>query len=232
MEIVPYLAMTPAEFSGSPQPDKRVAWMACHFSSHNSGLSNIPAHLPEDSILILDDSYPIQGHEPTLIFTQLQDTLLKLGIQKLLLDFQRPYSEELNALVHHLQSLPCQVAVTESYAKNVNCPIFLPPVPLHKTAEAHVQPWEGREIWLEIAPMEASYLITEQGCEIDTLPAISHRKLTHYDAEICTHYHISITNSAASFLLRRTVEDVKKLLQKADGLGIDVTIGLYQELME
>ena len=151
MALPLYLALTAAEMAGNPHPDN-LTYMACHFSSGGKGLSNLPNVLPPGAILILDDSTPMDGHDPDLIGKQLKDLVQKFRCESLLLDFQRPKNNEQQALAKMLSStLPCPVGVSEPYAKGLSCPVFLPPVPPDMSPSRHLAPWQGREIWLEAA---------------------------------------------------------------------------------
>ena len=76
MGIPHYLAMTAAEFSAN-MPQKDTAWMACHFSSCSHGLSNLPEELPSGALLILDDSTPMECHDPETVKRQLAPAIEK-----------------------------------------------------------------------------------------------------------------------------------------------------------
>ena len=54
MAIRTYLAMTASEFAKADPLPPHVAWMACHFSPYDSGLTNLPRKLPTNSLLILN----------------------------------------------------------------------------------------------------------------------------------------------------------------------------------
>lgn len=229
MAIQPFLAMTAGEFmAGAPLPPK-IAWMACHFSPYTTGLSNVPDILPPGSLLILNDRTPICGHDPRSVAFQLKDCVEVCGCQGVLLDFQRPGIDETSALVKYLtEVLPCPTAVSEGYAKELTCPVFLPPLPHHVALPDYLAPWEGREIWLEVATDAETITITEDGAAIAPCSGIVSGK--HRDERLFCHYTTEVSDTAAAFTLHRTREDLERLLAEAEKLGVTTAVGLYQEL--
>ncbi len=222
-----YLAMTAAEIGTNSSLPLNLAWMACHFSPYGTGLSNLPQALPAGSMLILNDRTPVADHDPEVIVSQLQDITENFGCSRLLLDFQRPGETRTRQIAERiLQELPCPVAVSEYYTEGLDCPIFLPPVPLWKTAEEYIKPWTGREIWLEAALDGAQITVTEQGATFLPCPA-PEAPLPHFDNDLCCHYGTELTDSAAVFTLQRTRDDLQKLLNNEN---IACFVGLYQEL--
>lgn len=231
MPIQPFLAMTAAEIRDSSSFPGKIAWMACHFSPYGTGLSNLPASLPPNSLLILNDRTPIQGHDPNLIFQQLSDCISSLGCRGLLLDFQRPGYQEMVHLIKHLtEALSCPVIVSDLYAKNENCPVFLSPVPPSVSLEEHIAPWTGRDIWLEIALDGEVIDLTEKGAQVTSLPHPDQDRQGFSEKNLHCHYHITLEEDSAKFTLWRTREDLDQLLAEAESIGIAAAVGLYQEL--
>lgn len=222
-----YLAMTAAEFTACSSLPARPAWMACHFSPYGTGLSNIPKKLPRDAMLILNDRTPIHGHDPKTIVQQLQG----LECSSLLLDFQRKDSSQTMAVAKAiLEGLDCLVGVSELYGKDLDCPVFLPPVPPGTSVEACLAPWQGREIWLEAALDSLRYTVTAEGSAAappDRLPEAGLR-----DESLHCHYHIDLHKDSVDFTLFRTREDLAALLEAAGSIGVTRAVGLYQELGE
>ncbi len=222
-----YLAMTATEIAGNPNFPGPMAWMACQFAPYGTGLSNLPAALPENSILMLSDQLPLQGHNPTLIASQLGQAAEALGCSHILLDLQRPGDVNAEALVRQLlDTLPCPVIVSEPYAAGLDCPVLLPPMPLHKTLGEHLAPWEGREIWIEAALNACTVTVTQADsqfspCEEPPNP------LPHQDRELNCHYSLRLEADAAVFTLHRSWEDLEKLMESELVTG---WVGLYQEL--
>lgn len=230
MEILRYLAMTAAEVQSNPNPDFPIGWMSCHFSPNNPGLSNVPTSLPPNSLLILDDSFPFQNHDVDTIENQLKEIISQFQIQKLLLDLQRPKSEEVEMLIAQFcNALPCSMAVTESYAEKSSCGVFLSPPPLHRTLKDHIVPWRGKEIWLELAPQAACYAITESGCSIKPDSLTAKEQFPHRDKNLHVSYRIEPSEDCVVFRLQRSQEELEKLVKEAENLGITTVIGLYQE---
>ena len=123
---------------------KRTAYMACHFSAGGAGLSNMPRSLPEDSLLLLDDSMPVQGHNPETVVKQLNELVNKFSVRAVLLDFQRPPTEEAQKMVSAIaQGCSCTAAVTPAYVKK-GFPVFLPPPPANKSLKEYLKPWSKR----------------------------------------------------------------------------------------
>ena len=229
MALPLYLARTLAEMAGNPMGCGHFAYMACHFSPGGAGLSNCPPALPENALLILDDSTPMDGHDPEQILRELAQIIQTLGCTSLLLDFQRtdiPGQRELAELLS--RTLPCPVAVSESYAKDLPCPVFLPPVPPDMPPGDYLKPWQGREIWLEAALEGITLTLTEQGCTAAPLWDFPNTGLA--EDRLHCHYTVETAENSATFRLWRTHRDLTGLLTEAETLGVAKAIGLWQEL--
>ena len=231
MGIPLYLAMTASELSAADSLPERIGWMACHFSAYGSGLSNFPASLPPDSLLIVNDRIPIFGHDPAVICKQIQKLLTQFDLKRILLDFQRPGEAETETLVAHLtQQLPCITAVSEGYAGKGDYPVFLPPPALHCPLNEYLQPWKGREIWLEAATACAGYTVTQEGCRIHPELFVDDDTLPHEDNALHCRYGLEIQDTSAHFLLQRGKKEVDTLLKEAQALGVTAAVGLFQDL--
>jgi len=203
--------------------------MACEFSQSGSGLSNLPSVLPPGSMVMISDAKPLQQHSEDVILTQLQ----ALNAESVLLDFQRPYNENLLHLAEQIvMQLDCPVGVSPPYAKNLNCPVFLPPVPLNKTPKAYFAPWDGREIWLDTALDALEILVTTQGSRFTSLPYPTPGKPVFIDPQLHCCYHTTVAEQKVLFTLYRTKETLGSLLASVQKLGVTRCIGLYQELYE
>lgn len=231
MAIAPFLAMTAAEMRNHAVLPPKIAWMACHFSPYGTGLSNLPGNLPSGSLLILDDITPPRGHDPARIAEQLTQCVEILGCSGLLLDFQRQNSSETAALAKYLtEALPCPTAISDCYAGDLDCPVFLPPVPPSVPLEEHLSPWQGRGIWLEIGLCGEMLTLTQQGCTVAPLLHPDPNRDGFSDPKLHCHYTIETGEKSAGFTLWRTVEDWNAFLKEAESLGVSGTVGLYQEL--
>ena len=230
MPLPIYLAMTAAELRQNPPKSNEIAWMACHFSPYATGLSNCPKQLPPGAMMILNDRTPVCGHDPALVAAQLQDLVESLKCSRVLLDLQRPGEALTESIVDAvLSALPCPVAVSECYGRDLTCPVFLPPVPLLMSPEAYLAPWQGREIWLEIAPDASNYRLTEQGCR--QLPFSPGDKRTiHKEEKLLCQYSIEVSEDAAIFSIERRPDDLRSLCSAAEELGVACLVGLFQEL--
>ncbi len=230
MGITHYLAMTAAELHGTADLPPALGWMACHFSPFGTGISCLPRELPPGSLLILDDMTPIHGHDPKRIARQLADAAAAFQCAGVLLDFQRPDSEETAVLVKHLlDTLPCPAAVSSLYAGDGEWPVFLPPVPCHDSLSEYLLPWKGREIWLETSLSPETIALTEDGAAISPSPLPDTAEAFREEVLHC-RYRMQISDEDVTFTLWRTREDLGDLLKEAEDLGISRAIGLFQEL--
>lgn len=221
-----FLAVTGKE----PEPirPKRTAYMACHFSPGGSGLSNTPRSLPDGSILLLDDSMPVQGHDPETSVQQLNELVSKFSVRAVLLDFQRPPTSESNEMASAiLQNCGCTVAVTPAYAKK-GFPVFLPPPPPNKPLAEYLKPWEKNRVFLELAIEGLEITVTKKGSRFS--PVCPTSALPLADVRLHCHYGVTVFPGKAVFTLCRTREDLAELAQEAEVLGVLGTVGLYQEL--
>lgn len=230
MDIPCALAMTRAEFTLAQTRPKHMAWMACHFSSAGGGLSNLPDGLPAGSMLMIDDSFPPNGHDPERIVAQLLP-FTSNGIHNILLDFQRPDHEENRQLARYLTAeLPCRVCVTPAYAEDLDCPVLLPPPALHQHIQDHLALWKGRPIWLEATLDAERITVTEKGSSV-TEEVFSPLQGEYFtDTALCCRYQIQALEDRVIFTLVRDRQMLRALLKKAAALGVTQSIGLYQQL--
>ena len=227
MAIHPILAMTGHEIRETEVLPTKIAWMACQFSPHDTGITNLPTHLPDDAMIILSDENPIHNHDPQRI----ADQLFRLRPGSVLLDFQRPRNEPAALIAQTLvQALPCPVGVSPPYAKEFPCPVFLPPVPPHILLEDHIRPWNGHEIWLELALDASQITITAEGSTLRPILFAEPAENPHHDERLHCHYFIREEPDALRFYLYRTREDVASMLSSVQNPNITHAIGLFQEL--
>lgn len=228
-----YLAMTASEFAAAAKLPPKAGWMACHFSPYGTGLSNLPASLPQGSLLILNDRIPILGHDPLRIEAQLAQAVDALSCAAVLLDFQTVNQPALRSLARHLvSSLPCPVSVCEEYAEDLACPVFLSPCPHHSRLTEHILPWSGRECWLDLAVDAETITLTEKGATILPLPLGEVPEAGRREEMLHCHYSIENTDESSRFTLWRTREDLNALKAAAEHLGIHTFIGLQSEWHE
>ena len=232
MALPLYLAMTAAEIQENAPLPTYFSYMACHFSPYGTGLSNLPPWLPKHTLLILNDRIPIHGHDPRRITNELTALATEFMCSGILLDFQRERCQEVLQLVTlAADMLPCPVAVPPAYASDCTCPVFLPPIPPDMAPEDYLRPWKGREIWLEVSLECLALTITPSGCKTtpcsfpDNSKGIPCRKL------YC-HYQIITEADQAKFILFRTRNDLDRMLNTLQSLGISRAVGLWQELSE
>ena len=229
MESSVFLAVTAHEMEEFLP--ERLAYMACHFSPYNNGLSNIPSSLPAGSILLLDDSMPVQEHDPRLVTEQLLELANRFSLHAVLLDFQNePTAAGAEIAAAIAEALPCPVAVTEQYGALKNCPVFLAPPPVNTPLNTYLAPWLERGIFLEIAPDGLQITVTEQGAQQAPLPSGAVCNLQRQDTRLHCHYRVEVLPKKAVFTLHRTREDALAMADQALQLGVRAAVGLYQEL--
>ena len=164
-----FLAVTAKEMEAVlPQ---RTAYMACHFSAGGSGLSNMPQALPKGSILLLDDSMPVQGHDPETVVQQLKELADKFSVRAVLLDFQKPPTTESKEMVSCiLRNCGCTAAATPAYAEE-GFPVFLPPPPPNKPLAEHLKPWKNG-VFLELYSEGLEVTVTKDGSRFTVLAGV------------------------------------------------------------
>lgn len=231
MAITGYTALTAAEFNSLHPLPAHPAWMACHFSCYSTGLTNFPYMLPPGSMVIVNDRTPVQGHSPEKVLEQLTALGEDLKPDCFLLDLQRPDNPQTAQIVSLLaDKFPFPIGVSEHYAQSLSCPVFLCAPPVDCALDAHLKPWEGREIWLEIAPDAQTATITASGCSFT--PAIIQplESPASYDRNTCCRYTWELTDDAAVFHLLRDQDALSDILRAAEHHNITRAVGLYQQL--
>lgn len=223
-----YLALTAAEFLQETQLPEKAAYMACHFSCYGTGLSNLPDNLPDKSLIILNDRTPADRHESKVILSQMEALVEKHAPYGVLLDFQRQDVDVSREVAQLLTgSLPCPVGVTLPYGEELNCPLFLPPPPLHMPLDEHLAAYGDREIWLEVAPETQYYIVTENGCCMQNAEGTELSQTVFSFPPAFCHYCIETSREQIRFTLQRSREDISLLLDS--DRRITCGIGLYQQ---
>ena len=226
-----YLAMRLAEFADYQPPPPNAAWMACPFSPEWEQFVCDPPALPPGAILILTDE--VMPETPNFkdcseLICQVAQAMDCAGV---VLDFQKPNTTQTAAFAARLvAALPCLVAVSEAYAAGLDCPVFLSPCPHHTPLTEHLAPWQGREVWLDLAVDAEILTLTPKGADIAPLPLSACPPEGHREERLHCHYSIETGDDFARFTLWRTKEDVDALMEEAETLGIQTFVGLWQEL--
>lgn len=228
MAIAHYLAMTAAEMTVAPL-SRYTAWMACHFSPYSTGLRNLPQQLPEGCLLILNDRIPIHGHDPQRICSELEDTVQKFHCSGILLDFQNRDVPETDALAGFLvEKLSCPLGISPGYQKD-GAAVFLPAVPPDTPLQDYLAPWKGKRVWLETALEGMDISLTKNGAQIVSMQEHSFPSSFSDEALHC-HYCMEESHDSITFHLWRSAEDLSALMEEAEILGVEMGVGLFQEL--
>lgn len=228
MAIPCYLAMAEEEIARCTSLPEKMAWLSCRFSRTDRGIDHLPPSLPAGSLIVLDDSLPPAGHDPARILRQLDSIPGKSGV---LLDFQRPSLEENRRIARALaEGLSCPVCISELYADNLRCPVFLSPVPPEQPLAQHLSPWAGREIWLDAAMNAAAVTVTADGSRFEPAEPPKDPSGAHREETLHCHYTIDLQPDVIRFTLFRTRADLDALLAEAARLGVRCAVGLYQQL--
>ncbi len=228
MAIVWDLAMTGEEFESCPLPN-RPAWMSCRFARSGPGLENFPKALPKGCLLICDDLHPVQHHDPALVARQLRELMERFSCSGLLLDFQRK-EQRAFPIIQAAAREDLHFAVTEHYAKNLSCAVFLPPPPLNIPLAQYLHPWKGREIWLECAPGWGCIKVTPTESQYKKVPPFS-GPLPFWDKALHCRYRTEISPDSVTFYLHRDLKFLESMVSQGESLGVTRAVGLYQELM-
>lgn len=225
------LAMTPSEITTAASLPSNIAWMACHFCAYTEGIANVPEFLPDHTMLILNDRESCAGHSADLVAQQLLETVQQFHCESVLLDFQRPWEPESDVMVKAItRVLPCPVAVTEAFAKDLTCPVFLAPCPLHMPLETYLKPWGSRKIWLEAALCQERITVTKDGTTVTPIFPTQQLSGGFYDKKLHCRYRTAVSDARITFTLFDTPNTLKEKLELAHHLGVARAVGLYQEL--
>lgn len=231
MPLPLYLALTAPELSAAGALPEHLAYMACHFSPYSAGLSNFPQALPTGSMLILNDSTPAFVHDPLLIGTQLAEAAEHLQCSCVLLDLQRPVNDLTFRIAEAvISAVSCPVAVSEGYAAQLKCPVFLSACPPGVPLKEHFKNWPARDIWLEVALGTTVITVERSGSRQAPANPCDPAHLPHRSQHLHCHYKTEIQPEQVCFTLQRTENDVQELLAEAETLGVSGAVGLYQEL--
>ena len=229
MGISHYLAMTAAEIEAAQTLPQELAYMACHFAPYGTGLIGCPEALPNASMLIINDRIPYCGHDVSQIADQLSVWVRQLSCSCILLDFQRADTPvSLGKILANTLCIP--VGISPDFAGNGDYPVFLPPAPPDQPLETYLQPWTGREIWLENTPEIHRLTLDNHGCRREIMPAEESGAFPFSDTALHCHYRTEVFPDRAVFTLRRTAEDSEQLLVSAEALGVTRTVSLYQHV--
>lgn len=173
MPISIYEAVTAGDCAERDAPKAHAAWMAAHFSAAGTGVSNLPQHLPPGSLLILDDQIPWQNHDAQRICQELLQAVADLACSGILLDFERepcPQTRSFCALLcTYCQQHSIPLGMPPAYGLSLPVALFLPPLPCWPGPKTVLQPFSGRELWMDAAE---SGCVAEIGSEsVQIFPA-------------------------------------------------------------
>ena len=219
MDFSVYLAMAPEQVL--PE-GLRKALLFCPFEENG-----IPESLPAGCLPVLTDRTPFAQGNARHIIDRL--SAIASGSPAVLLDFQRKGQMGLREFVQKLRSsLSCPVAAPPEYAGPAG-PVFLPPIPPDVMPEEALAPWQGRQIWLDLAPSAQKLTLTAAGCSSSDTAEVGTGGFP--DAALFCHYRLeTIQEDRVQFTLWRTGEDLSALTARLPELGVCGCVGLYPEL--
>lgn len=229
MEIHWYPAMTPEEIAQRQTRPEHYAWMAAHFDPRGNGLTDLPEKMPADGILILNDKIPYTGHSSEKICRTMMDCLNRWKLQGILLDFERPVSEQLREVVKNLvTSLPCPTVCGQA----LDIPGLVPLISMPELTQPSEEYFTGHKgAWLEVRKQAAIYRVDQDGCSIvQTSEPTKNTPEVMFDSALCAHYQAAPGPDSVEFILWRDREDRKKIMEIGQAAGIEIMVGLYQEL--
>lgn len=236
MPIPIYFAMNRQELERCRTAPPNTAWMACHFSQADAGLSNLPPALPPGSILILNDRVPWSGNDAALCTEQLLSTALRLQCAGLLLDFERVATPAVLHLAEVLQNaagqagIPC--AAPASYLASGGT-LFHPPA-LCCAAPGSLAPKSETPVWLDLTPTGCCVTVTENGASVapanpELLAQSAGQAPIFRDCVRHCHYYSRVEGHAVQFFLYETPGDCMEKCQSSDTTHIALAVALYQE---
>ena len=82
--------MMDREMQDSPTLPPHIARMGCTFDPDGPGLFDLPEAIPPNGMLLVDDRHPVGNHDPALVAQALAEAADRLGVDGILLDFERP----------------------------------------------------------------------------------------------------------------------------------------------
>lgn len=231
MILPTYLAMTAQEIAKFGHISSTLCYMACHFSPNGQGLIGLPAALPPNSLLCIDDLHPISKQDLPLLVRQIEKLQTGLHLNGILLDFQRPNNPIAPMVIAAiLECACCKTAVSHIYAKDFSCPVFLPPLPLRTSLDEYLHRWQGREIWLELGTEKEKAILTKDGFRAEAISGVPRDIPCFEDANLLCHYNTQVKQDHIAFYLYRTAQDIRDLQSQAKKLGVAKFIGLWQQL--
>ena len=218
------LAITEVEIRNQIGPAPPFALFGCHFSPEDGCFVGLADHLPAGCGLVIDDRNPIPAVDLIL------PVLEQLSPAYVILDFQRPPDAQSIKLTTALAQIHKNLVIPPPYAQGLACPLFLPPVPPHIPMAEHLKPWQGREIWLELALDGALITVTPQGSRTHLLPHAQIPEDSYEDSMLHCHYKISQKEDALEFYCVRTRNDIEEMLRPPLPPNLKYAVALYQEL--
>ena len=240
MSVPRYLAMTAGDFSVASSLPPRVAWMAMHFSMSSPGLSNRPHTLPPGSLILLDDQIPwSSGHSLEAVCQEAVDTLLRTGAAGLLLDLERPPTEETRRLAGYLaqccREAGCSIGMPPAYLDQTEAAVFLPPLPCHCPPQTVLEPYRGREIWLEAVPAGCRIYLSGARASVmpeqaEALEAEGAAFPTFSSGPLHCRYFSKPVGSGIQLSLYDTEETLLEKLDACESLGVTRAVGIWRQI--
>lgn len=233
MPISIYEAVTAGDCAARDALAAHAAWMAAHFSAVGTGVSNLPHRLPPGSLLILDDQIPWQHHDAQRICQELLQAVADLACSGILLDFERepcPQTSSLCALLStYCQQHSIPLGMPPAYGWTLPVALFLPPLPCWPGPQTVLQPFSGRELWLDAAESGCVAEIGSKSVQISpadaaTLQAQAEGHAVFWHGGLCCQYYSSQMGDRIRVALYDTRQTMEQKLNLCAKLGVSVAV--------
>lgn len=227
MSIPLYLAMNEEEMSRSSELPKNLAITGLCFSPEGQGLDGMPKReVPEGVLFLLEDRIPWEGHDLETVCREAASLLVRTKAFGLLLDFERPPTEETQRLAYALgqccKELGCKIGMPKGYEGGGAR--FLPSPPCFKKPESQEGP-----VWFEAIPTAFDIVITSQGAQCKDSANISVWEEDRFYPPLGAYYRAHRADHSLNVHLYDTPNS---LLKRMEAIGAELAVGMWRQWQE
>lgn len=233
MPISIYEAVTAGDCFERNALPAHAAWMAAHFSAVGTGVTNLPQRLPVGSLFMLDDQIPWQNHDAERICQELLQAVAELACSGILLDFEREPCQQTQAfctlLCTYCRQYSIPLGMPPSYGLKLPAALFLPPLPCWPGPETVLQPFSGRELWLDAAESGCVAEIGRKSVQFFSedpivLQAQAEGHAVFWHGGLCCQYYSNQINDRIRIALYDTRQTMEQKLDACAKLGVTVAV--------